>query len=798
MSSLESVLDIARRSLSVSQTNLQVISNNIANVNTPGYTRQRAILEPEKARLVSGTILGNGVRVADVRRAFEQLSTTQLTSALGQEGLANTKSSLLGRVENLVNESVSAGLGQAMLDFFNTFQALASDPTNLGARGAVKQQGTLVATQFNSIYDQLTLIQKEANASVEALTDEVNRLAKQIGQLNSDILTQEVNGQAATLRDERDRSVEELAKLINITTFKDSGGSINVLVGGSNALVSSTTVSSLSLTDRTLGNLVVKDVNLTTSTGAKTLITSQITGGEMGANITVRDTLVPDYKNTLNELASTFRNEVNKQHKDGFGINGTTGTDFFTPLTVVNQAVTDKAGLSLIDSAGASNSNAASASIGSSTITDRATATGESYDVRFGFVIATGVNDTLRVQESNGSAAVDTITLSANLTGATGVEIASDLQTQLNASGTLNGTYAVTYNSTAGTFNVAIAGGLNVTFDNSVGTADETLGFTSNPAAGVSVTSDSARVDDALYTVINTTDSPDTVVGTANQAYTSGSAIAFEGVSTVVSSRNDSFQVKAGSNDKLVFAAGGGNITLTLTAGSYTGDELATELKTRLEADNGNSDTYTVSFDETTNKFTIANAAGSANTLTLRFSNAGSTAAQMLAFDTNNDDAITAGSSGVSDTATGGPQAGDLFSIQAVRDSAFGMKVNASIVNDLNLIAVAGGANAAGDNRNALAISSIQTANVTNGGKSTLNQFYSSLVGEIGSETRGAKANLTFQNGIVEQLQARRKQGASVSLDEEFISLIKFERSFQAAARLISAVDRMMEILLTI
>lgn len=799
MSGLSSVLDIARQAILANQTALQVTSNNIANVNTPGYSRQEVRLEAARPLAVGGNLLGAGVKVTEVRRLYDQSLNAQLDAALGQKGRAETMQGLLSRIEALVNESGAAGIGQALTDFFNAFQELAAAPGSYGARTNVQQQGMRLATQFRTSYETLTEIQRAANGAVVAAVTEINQLARQIGRLNSDIVAQEVNGQAAGLRDEREARVRELAGLVNITTFEDGSGNLNILIGNSRPLVTGGTVGNLSLSVRAAGTLLVQDVNLNDSNGLIGRITSEITAGDMGGYLEVRDSLIPSYKAALNDLAAFLIARVNGEHVQGYGLDGTTATTFFESLTPVDGPVTDTSTLSVVARSASGNANPAGASVVASRISSRSAVTGESYEVRFGFVIASGVNDTLRVVESGGSSAADTITLSANLNGQTGVALAAELQTRLNASATLNGTYEVAYDAAAGTFTITeTSGGITLTLDPAQGTADETLGFTSAPGAAGSITSNSARREEALYSVAATSGSSDALVGTPNQAYTSGGVMSFAGISAVIASRADAFTIVSGVNDQLVVDAGAGPTTITLQAGAYTGSELATHLQTQLEAANGSDDTYGVTFNTATKRFTITNNGGSASPLTVSFAAASSTAAPLLGFAGATAVALAPGGSWTSELATSGPRAGDAFAIEAVRDAAANLAMNDTLLTNALAIAAAARPNAAGDNAVALEIGALNTARPMNDGTTTLHEAYGALVGNIGLTARGITQDLAFRQGIVEHLEQRREEVAGVSLEDEFMSLIKYQRSFEAAARLLGTVDRLLEVLLSI
>lgn len=281
------------------------------------------------------------------------------------------------------------------------------------------------------------------------------------------------------------------------------------------------------------------------------------------------------------------------------------------------------------------------------------------------------------------------------------------------------------------------------------------------------------------------------------------------------------FQIRAGDNDQIVFDDGGGNTTMTLTAGAYTGDQLAQEIKTQLEANSGTGQTYTVTWDKENQHFIIKNDDGNSNNLTLNW--AGSSAAPTLGFTAN--DTLAPGQAGVSDTAAdhtfqytsgadvyfegiryriadgpgGGPQARDQFTISSTNGASGMMGVNPDIVNDTNKIAAATAEeDLPGDNRNALALATLQHQNVMRGGTATIDEFYNGVVGDVGIQSQAAKNRVNHYQAMKDQLDQRRESISGVSLDEEMMNLIKYQQAFSANGKMISVIDEMMKELMNL
>ncbi len=276
------------------------------------------------------------------------------------------------------------------------------------------------------------------------------------------------------------------------------------------------------------------------------------------------------------------------------------------------------------------------------------------------------------------------------------------------------------------------------------------------------------------------------------------------------------FQIRAGHNDQIVFDDGGGNTTITLTPGAYTGDQLAREIKSQLEAHSSAGQTYTVTWDREDQHFLIKNDAGNAHPLTLNW--AGSSAAATLGFTAN--DTLTPGQTVTSDTAVdhtfqytsgadvyfegiryritdgagGGPVARDQFTISSSDGASKTMEVNPDIVSDPNKIAAAESAqNLPGDNQNALALADLQHQKVMQGDTATIDEIYNGLVGDVGIQSRAAESRVSHYQAMKDQLDQRRESISGVSLDEEMVNLIKYQQAFTANGKMISAINDMMK-----
>lgn len=331
MANLFGLMDIAESSLRTQQKAIDITGNNIANVNTPGYSRQRVNIVQKYPVKIGLESVGNGVKAdSDIQRFYDQFLGAQLNSENESLGRWEAQKEALEKVELLFDEVSGIGLSSAMGDYWNAWQELSANPDGVVQRSNLVSAAQYMTDTFNNISDGLTAVQNDINTHVDAIVDDINEMADQIAELNLKIIQQEAGGHSAnTYRDERDLLVFELAKLIDIESFEDGNGNLTVTVGNGRPLVESSTTWDLSTVASAGG---MKDIYWQDSSGATFDITTQIDNGELKGWIEARDVLVNEYATQLDLLASTIITEVNNLHATGLTLDPvtTTGVDFFT------------------------------------------------------------------------------------------------------------------------------------------------------------------------------------------------------------------------------------------------------------------------------------------------------------------------------------------------------------------------------------------------------------------------------------------------------------------------------------
>ena len=337
MSDIYSLLNVGKRSLVTQQKAINVTGHNIANANTPGYTLQRVNLTTNEPISVWPGMVGTGVKAAEIERVYDRFLGAQINNQNQSMERWNAQKSALERVELVLDESSGAGLSQAMNEFWNAWQELANNPEGHVERMDLLAKTETMTTTFNKIYADLQQIQKDIDTSIEGTIDGINLISEQIADLNQKIAQTEVSGQNANdYRDRRDLLLKELSSLVDINSFEDDVGKASVLISGGRPLVEIGGTWDLSTQLNASG---LKDVLWDDGSGSTTNITSDISAGSLKGWLEVRDTLIPDFLSRLDDVANGIMQEVNSLHSTGYGLDNSTGNDFFTGTSASNIAV---------------------------------------------------------------------------------------------------------------------------------------------------------------------------------------------------------------------------------------------------------------------------------------------------------------------------------------------------------------------------------------------------------------------------------------------------------------------------
>jgi flagellar hook-associated protein 1 FlgK len=344
MLGLFGTLNMASRSLQTQRNATEVAGHNLANVNTPGFSRQRVAIEtsitipselgPQGTGAEAVAIVQLRDKLLDhhivdetsVRFAYEgrQRALQFVQAALGQA--IDRKAT--GAEGSAAASGVGGqhGIAEELSGLFAAFQSLSTNPTSSAERQVLIIKAQNLATQFNQVARRLDDLRGSLNESITSDVDQANLALADIAQLNDQIIRAELGtlAQANDLRDVRQKRIEDLAKLVHIDTVETSNGGVDLSVDGVQLVSGRNVLDTLESYDAGGGQFLVRTV-----TGGATLA---LTGGSLQGTIDARDNDLVQFRADLDNLASQLISSVNTVHATGYGLGGTTGETFFTGI----------------------------------------------------------------------------------------------------------------------------------------------------------------------------------------------------------------------------------------------------------------------------------------------------------------------------------------------------------------------------------------------------------------------------------------------------------------------------------
>nr|MBN2276235.1 flagellar hook-associated protein FlgK [candidate division Zixibacteria bacterium] len=324
MAGLFEGLELGKRALATHQLWLNTIGHNIANVNTPGYTRQRVTITTTTPSDNPAGPVGTGVQATEilqVRDLFLNQQYRQQNSSLGQwTSLEKT----LTQIESLFNEPDGDSLSGLMDDFWNSWSDLANNPESLAARTSLKEQTNLLTSSFHRLYSQLNDLRASVDNDVTLAVENINSISAEIADLNVQISRTELGGDNANdLRDKRDLLIEGLSEYVDVNVSEQKNGTATVYIG-SLAIVDGSSSYKIGTYKAGTENATISKV-----TWAGTTKEIKILNGELSGLIETRDEIIPEYMAALDDMAASLAASVNALHQTGYGLDGSTGISFF-------------------------------------------------------------------------------------------------------------------------------------------------------------------------------------------------------------------------------------------------------------------------------------------------------------------------------------------------------------------------------------------------------------------------------------------------------------------------------------
>ncbi len=774
------------RALTAARLGMQTSGNNIANANTLGYSRQRVLLSASLPYTIAGGHqIGNGVDVSRIDRLFDDGLERRLQLQGSLLGAAELDQSRFAEIEGILSEP-DGGLSESLAGLFGSIGQLQTDPADRALRGGVIQAGSALSQGFRLISDRFGELAGSTFDEVRGLVRQVNEGAEAIARLNQQITSAESNGQPANdLRDTRAQFVKELGTLLDTRAIERPSGSVDLLVGG-HLLVAG---------DRASGLAVGRDIDGKTRVTVGTSTNrATISNGRIAALLQQESTGLPGISGRIDDLARNLILEMNRLHSTGMPRSGP-----FTSLTSFYGAVDGdgdgRGGDELLSQSGF----LFDVQEGELAISVTDQATGQMERTRLHIDPRSMTLEDVAAAITN----IDHLTASVDPTGRLrigsdagyGFDFSPRLDPNPDSAGTFGGAFPSIGSTASGPYDLS-GQTFPVTFTVTTGTA------ASPTTTNISLSSNEF-VDPTAVTVDELVAAINSDLGSAGQALAVGGRL-------VVQSS------QGGATAQLTLANSGASTALAdlgLSTTTALGRDHAVEVAVE--------GTYGGSSNE---RFTFVPASDGAigQTDDLRVNvfdqqgqlvttlNVGSGYEPGKPLSLGNGITVSFGAGDLSATD------GNVFAVDALADSdtsdllvALGMNsfftgsgagdiaVNQDLLDNPDRLA-AGIGLASGDAGNLTRFMAMRSSNVDDLDTNTLEDFYADLVGDVGFDAAAATTTLKSQQQLMAQLESEREAVSGVNIDEEMVDMVRFQQSYEAAARFLQVAQEMTDTLINL
>lgn len=325
------ILGTALTGLMAFQRAMQTGSNNVANVNTEGYSRQSTNMESAPTTFSNGNYVGNGVNVTNVTRSYDQFISNNIRTASSSLGEADRFQTMTKQVDNLM-ANPETGMTNAMKAFFKAANGVATDPTSIPARTVLVSEANSLAAQFNTVSAQLNNLAAQNNASMQTSIDNVNTYSQNIIDLNTKISAVTRGGGTQfpnELLDQRDQLLAKLSENIDTSVFVRADGAVDVFIGQGQALISGNSRQILALQNSTT-DVMHKTVVMKTSPSANGFdVSNQFSSGSLAGAMKFRDQVLDPAQRQLGVVAAGVAKLTNQVHMQGIDFKGNQGKEMF-------------------------------------------------------------------------------------------------------------------------------------------------------------------------------------------------------------------------------------------------------------------------------------------------------------------------------------------------------------------------------------------------------------------------------------------------------------------------------------
>jgi len=821
---MSSVLSIGQSALQAAQIGLSTTANNIANANTPGYSREVVVQGQAGAQNMGSGFEGQGTQVVTIQRVYNEYLNGQVMSSQSSKSLLDSYYSQISQIDNMLGDSTT-GVSPALQGFFDGVQNLASNANSVPARQSMLSAAQTLTGTFQTMGNQLDEIRQGVNSQISTGVTTVNSYAAQIASLN-DQIEKAVGASGGTqppnaLLDQRDQLVADLSKQVNVSLVKQ-GNSYNVFIGNGQPLVVGAQpfnlVTTVSQTDPNRTEIGISSNGKVTQLPENTL-----SGGALGGLFAFRANSLDAAQNALGRVATGIAMTFNAQHELGVDQNGQLGGKFFNTGAPVVNASSNNVGGAKVSASIADAGALTTSDYLVQTVTGAVPPAAGAYQVtRLSDGAVTNftsfpqtVDGVVINLDSGNPASGDSFLVKPTAQGAVGFSVALTDTSKIAAAGPMTTSFTPTapvitgYTAATPPGTSAIsAPTTDITFTNATLTPAVTLTY------DAATNSLSGFPADMAVTVDGAAPPAPYVAGDP-VPYTDGATIAFGGVSFTISGTpadGDQFTIGnvAAGNAKIGPASVSTTSVLPSLSLSYDGTSLTgfPSQEPVTVTSGGVSTTYpagsavpyqagdTLSFGgvQASGLPVTAGVAGSYTldpAATLSYDAATNT---LTNFPSYLD--VTVTHNGTDTTYAAGTPVpygdGDTISFGGVSFTVSGTPANG------DSFTIGHNTTGKGDNSNALLLGALQTANTLAGGTASYQAAYGQLVSQIGNKASELNITSTAQGKLLDSSVAAQQSVSGVNLDEEATNLLRYQQAYQAAGKVMQTASQLFDMLLTL
>ncbi|CAN5236775.1 hypothetical protein BH11PSE11_BH11PSE11_16910 [soil metagenome] len=801
-----SILSIGMTGLQAAQAGLNTTGHNIANVGTPGFSRQQVIQSTAGGQNEGVGYIGKGTSVADVTRVYSEFLSRQVTNIQTTKGWIDTYFGQINQINNQFADAAS-GLSPALQDFFKGVQDMAANPNSASSRQSALSTAESLTSRMHNLNDQLNELRAGVNSQLTSTIEAINTAAQQISTLNNAIeVAQGTSGMhlANDLLDQRDQVVSDLSKLVAVSVVKQgNSNSLSIFVGTGQPLVVGTVVFNLVATTSPT-DLSRTEVGVSSNGVVAALPETALSGGMIGGLFDFRRNTLDVAQNSLGRVAVGLAMTFNDQHRLGQDQNGALGLDFFnaappvikpnatnTGTALPTARISDASSLTISDYefrviAG---TVPGPASYSVRRLSDNVTTafttfpqTIDGIDFNMGAGTQNAGDDFLIQPTINGAAEFSTL-----ITDTRKIAAATPIRTAAPAA-----------NTGSGKIGPAVVDSVSLTPNRTLTWAAGILsGFP--PLEPVTVTSGGVSTVYPVGTPVPWAGLP-------------GDTVSFDGVEL------SNIPAVAGA-----YLVGPPNATLTFdTAPLVTGNILNTG---NLVASASVSNPVLL----TTSDYRIDYAAGGYSITRL--------SDNVVVYPTNAVFPPAAPIDGLNfAVVSGAPAVGDSFLVQRNTLTGFPPYMDVTVTpapgggapvtylpgfpvtfvpgstisyggvhftvagspSDADTFTVGSNPNGVGDNRNALLLAALQITNTLAGKSTSYQGAYSQLINTIGNKTRELQVNGASEEALLTQARQSQQSLSGVNLDEEATNLIRYQQAYQASGKIMQTASILFDTILSL